>query len=76
VTLVDRRLAALHIPANPLNTAAYHDLIARYEEPHREYHKLRHLTEVLDIVDELAAEAARLVRLTEKHAAEIVVLTS
>jgi len=57
LTLVDRWLAALHIPANPLNTAAYHDLIARYAERHRRYHDLRHLTEVLDIVDELADEA-------------------
>lgn len=100
--------------------AAGHGLIARYAEPHRAYHDVRHLTEVLDFVDELAdeaedadavrfaawfhdavyeavpevsneeasarlaerilpglgvpaarvAEAARLVRLTEKHAAE------
>ena len=57
MTLVDRWLAALHIPASPLTTAAYHDLVARYEEPHRKYHNLRHLTEVLDIVDELADEA-------------------
>ena len=57
MTLVDRWLGALHIPANPLTTAAYHDLVARYEEPHRKYHNLRHLTEVLDIVDELADEA-------------------
>ena len=33
------------------------DLIARYEEPHRRYHTLQHLTEVLDMVDELSAEA-------------------
>lgn len=120
MTLADRWFAAVHSSANPLNTAAYHDLIARYEEPHRKYHNLRHLTEVLGIVDELAddaedpdavrlaawfhdavyaasaetsneeasarlaeqilpvvgvpaarvAEAARLVRLTENHAAE------
>ena len=37
--------------------AAGLDLIARYEEPHRHYHTLQHLTEVLDVVDELAAEA-------------------
>jgi len=40
-----------------LRLSACHDLIARYEEPHRKYHNLRHLTEVLDIVDELADEA-------------------
>lgn len=57
MTLVDRWLAALHIPANPSTTAVYRDLVARYEEPHRRYHNLRHLTEVLDIVDELADEA-------------------
>jgi len=34
------------------------DLIARYREPHRRYHGVRHLVEVLDAVDELAGEAA------------------
>lgn len=33
------------------------DLVARYAEPHRHYHTLRHLTAVLDLVDELADEA-------------------
>ena len=33
------------------------DLVARYSEPHRRYHDVRHLTEVLDAVDELAADA-------------------
>ncbi|MEO7746027.1 MAG: metal-dependent phosphohydrolase, partial [Actinomycetota bacterium] len=33
------------------------DLLRRYGEPHRRYHDVRHLTEVLDGVDELAAHA-------------------
>ena len=33
------------------------DLLGRYSEPHRAYHNRRHLTEVLDAVDELAGEA-------------------
>jgi predicted metal-dependent HD superfamily phosphohydrolase len=41
------------------------DLLARYAQPHRRYHTLRHLTEVLDVVDELAdfAEDVDAVRL-------------
>ncbi|MGI5289263.1 HD domain-containing protein [Nonomuraea polychroma] len=33
------------------------ELIARWDEPHRRYHDLAHLTAVLDAVDELAGEA-------------------
>jgi predicted metal-dependent HD superfamily phosphohydrolase len=33
------------------------DLLRRYGEPHRRYHTTEHLAEVLDHVDELAAEA-------------------
>ncbi|ETA71010.1 HD domain-containing protein [Actinospica robiniae] len=33
------------------------DLLARYAEPHRRYHTLKHLDEVLAIVAELSAEA-------------------
>jgi predicted metal-dependent HD superfamily phosphohydrolase/outer membrane protein assembly factor BamB len=33
------------------------DLLGRYAEPHRAYHDRRHLTEMLDTVDELAGEA-------------------
>jgi predicted metal-dependent HD superfamily phosphohydrolase len=33
------------------------DLLRRYAEPHRRYHTTQHLAEVLDHVDELAAEA-------------------
>ena len=45
--------------------AAGIDLLARYAQPHRRYHTLRHLTEVLDVVDELAgfADDADAVRL-------------
>ncbi|HEX4787843.1 MAG TPA: metal-dependent phosphohydrolase [Actinospica sp.] len=37
--------------------AAGEDLIARYSEPHRRYHGVRHLIDVLNAVDELAADA-------------------
>ncbi|MBC6462400.1 HD domain-containing protein [Actinomadura sp. HBU206391] len=33
------------------------DLTARYAEPHRRYHTREHLTDVLDVVDELADHA-------------------
>jgi predicted metal-dependent HD superfamily phosphohydrolase/outer membrane protein assembly factor BamB len=33
------------------------DLLGRYAEPHRAYHDQRHLTEMLDTIDELAGEA-------------------
>lgn len=55
---LDRWLAALGAQPDAANTAAYDDLVVRYAEPHRRYHDLRHLTEVLDFVDELAADAA------------------
>jgi predicted metal-dependent HD superfamily phosphohydrolase len=32
-----------------------HDLVTRYQEPHRHYHDLAHLAFVLDVLDELAA---------------------
>jgi predicted metal-dependent HD superfamily phosphohydrolase len=34
------------------------DLLRRWSEPHRRYHDVRHLTAVLDAVDDLADEAA------------------
>ena len=40
--------------------AAGRDLLERYAEPQRRYHDQRHLTEVLDAVDALAAHAADL----------------
>ncbi|HET9172541.1 MAG TPA: metal-dependent phosphohydrolase [Actinospica sp.] len=55
---ISRWLAALDAPEDAANNAAYRDLVARYTEPHRRYHDLRHLTEVLDGVDDLADEAA------------------
>ena len=57
MTLVDRWLAALHASGDESAVRACHDLVARYEEPHREYHNVRHLMEVLDDVDELVDEA-------------------
>lgn len=55
---VDRWLIALDATSDEPRLAAWGDLVIRYEEPHRRYHNLRHLTEVLDIVDDLAEEAA------------------
>jgi predicted metal-dependent HD superfamily phosphohydrolase len=34
------------------------EVLARYGESHRRYHTVRHLTAVLDLVDELASEAS------------------
>jgi len=36
----------------------FEDLLARYAEPHRHYHDVRHLAEVLGVVDEFADHAA------------------
>ena len=58
MTSVDRWLLALDAPSDAPRLAAWRGLVARYEEPHRKYHDLRHLTEVLGIVDDLADEAA------------------
>ena len=55
--LVERWLA-LHPAADvPTAAAAGEHLLQRYAEPHRRYHDARHLTEVLDAVDELAHHA-------------------
>lgn len=46
-------------PADGPDPAPYSDdLLARWQEPQRRYHTLRHLTEVLDRVDVLAEHAA------------------
>ncbi len=38
--------------------AAYKDLVARYGEPHRRYHTLEHIGEVLELVDGTEVELA------------------
>jgi predicted metal-dependent HD superfamily phosphohydrolase len=38
--------------------AAYTDLVARYREPHRRYHTLEHIGEVLELVDGTEVELA------------------
>jgi predicted metal-dependent HD superfamily phosphohydrolase len=58
------RASAGPAPAEAV-TAVGRDLLARYAEPTRRYHDLRHLTEVLDRIDHLAeyarqADAVRL----------------
>lgn len=57
MSLVERWLAALGASAGEPAVRACRELVARYEEPHRAYHNVRHLTEVLDCVEELADEA-------------------
>lgn len=59
--LFDRWAALTGPAAGPAGV----DLLVRYGEPHRKYHTVRHLTEVLDAVDELAefADDADAVRL-------------
>ena len=59
MTLIKRWTALFNLnqDSDAAVEAAGLDLIARYEEPHRRYHTVRHLTEVLDVVDELADEA-------------------
>ncbi|MDX6738834.1 HD domain-containing protein [Actinocorallia sp. A-T 12471] len=44
--------------AGPETRPLGEDLLARYAEPHRHYHTAAHLAAVLDLVDELAGEAA------------------
>jgi predicted metal-dependent HD superfamily phosphohydrolase len=54
-----RHLVTPLVPAGslPAALAAGRELLARWDEPHRRYHDRRHLREVLDAVDLLAAHA-------------------
>ncbi|MDL4772043.1 MULTISPECIES: HD domain-containing protein [Thermomonosporaceae] len=52
--LLDRWIAL----AGPQTRHIGAELDARYAEPHRRYHTREHLTAVLDLVDELAGDAA------------------
>ncbi|MCO1596614.1 metal-dependent phosphohydrolase [Micromonospora sp. RHAY321] len=66
--LLDRwRVAARGVGAEPGagSTRAGRQLLARWQEPHRHYHTVAHLTAVLDVVDGHAglADRADLVRL-------------
>ncbi len=66
--LVDRWRAAVRgvgASDGPAVTHAGQELLARWREPHRRYHTVRHLTAVLDVVDAYAGFADRpdLVRL-------------
>ena len=47
-----RLAAAWGAPANIVD-AVYRDVVTRYSEPHRHYHTLEHVAEVLAVVDEL-----------------------
>ncbi len=53
--LLDRWNGLLDHPAAP---AAGREVLARWAEPHRRYHGLEHLREVLDRIDELGTEAS------------------
>lgn len=55
-----RRWSALHSAPSQAAGQAGVDLVRRYHEPHRRYHDARHLTELLEAVDELAAHAGDL----------------
>ena len=59
MTLIERWTVLFNVDGDAFEAVrvAGLDLIARYDEPHRRYHSLQHLTEVLDMVDELATEA-------------------
>jgi predicted metal-dependent HD superfamily phosphohydrolase len=46
----------LRIPAEKLD-AVFEEIVSRYSEPHRAYHNLRHIEQVLDVVDYLARYA-------------------
>jgi predicted metal-dependent HD superfamily phosphohydrolase len=56
-TLLDLWLEALG--ETPTATAAGQELLARYAEPHRRYHDLVHLAEVLRALETLCAEIPR-----------------
>lgn len=48
-----QRLASTWGAAPEVVDAVYRDLVTRYGEPHRRYHTLEHIAEVLAVVDEL-----------------------
>jgi predicted metal-dependent HD superfamily phosphohydrolase len=50
---------ALGIPITPALLASYDSLIARYSEPHRRYHTVRHLDECFAKLAEIRGEAER-----------------
>lgn len=49
----------LGVPPTPALRNAYEDLIARYSEPHRKYHTVRHLDECFAKLEEIRALADR-----------------
>lgn len=55
--LIERWVALFDREQRAQARAAGVDLMARYAQPHRRYHTVRHLREVLAIVDELESEA-------------------
>lgn len=48
-----QRLASTWGAAPEVVDAVYRDVVTRYGEPHRRYHTLEHIAEVLEVVDEL-----------------------
>src|SRR5687768_11341722 len=49
----------LDVPITPALLGAYADLIARYSEPHRKYHTVRHLNDCFAKLDEIRTVAER-----------------
>lgn len=51
--LLEQRFTALwqHLGLSGDPVPVFQDLAARYEEPHRAYHNLRHITECLELLD-------------------------
>jgi len=49
----------LGVPITPALLGAYEDLIARYSEPHRKYHTVRHLGDCFAKLDEIRTIAER-----------------
>jgi predicted metal-dependent HD superfamily phosphohydrolase len=49
----------LGVPITPALLSAYENLIARYSEPHRKYHTVRHLDDCLTKLDEIRTVAER-----------------
>lgn len=56
-TRFQRLAAAWGAPLDAVELV-YRDIVARYREPHRHYHTLEHVAELLAVVDELAGDVA------------------
>jgi predicted metal-dependent HD superfamily phosphohydrolase len=57
--LLERWAAAWRELGAKADDALFHELLARYSEPHRHYHTVRHLEECFDALDAVRGEAQR-----------------